>query len=125
MTGTDIPGMPSIAQLAITAFEAGGGACATTALVYRGKLYTAGMGDCRVIAIWQKEEWESECMFADHNGFYMEVVKMAQDAHPNDPEAMMPTPKEDTLYYRVKGGSLVTRAMGDIAYNRTQDERDK
>jgi serine/threonine protein phosphatase PrpC len=59
-------GMPSVAQLAIAAFEENGGACGVTAIVYRGKLYTAGMGDCRVIAIWNKDEWQAECMFADH-----------------------------------------------------------
>jgi serine/threonine protein phosphatase PrpC len=68
--------MPSIAQLALAQLEEKGGACAVTAIVYRGRLYTAGLGDCRVIAIWHREgKWESECMFADHNGFNPDEVK--------------------------------------------------
>ena len=124
-TDTEIPGMPSVAQLAIAYFEETGGACGVIALLYRGKLYTAGMGDCRVIAVWKREEWEMECMFADHNGFNPDEVKRVQDEHPNDPEAMVPMGDKGPMYHRLKGGLLPTRALGDVSYNRTQAQRDR
>ena len=60
--------MPSIAQLAITHFEKTGGAPAATAVLYRGKLYVAGLGDCRMIAVWrQDDKWTTRALFEDHN----------------------------------------------------------
>lgn len=60
--------MPSIAQLAITHFEKTGGAPAATAVLYRGKLYAAGLGDCRMIAVWrQDDKWTTRALFEDHN----------------------------------------------------------
>lgn len=67
---TKLAGMPSPAQLAVVQYENGGGACASTAILYKGKLYVAGLGDCRVVAVWNRQgEWCSQAMVQDHNGY--------------------------------------------------------
>jgi serine/threonine protein phosphatase PrpC len=61
--------MPNVSQLILAQYEKTGGARASTALLYKGKLYAAGLGDSRIIAVWKKTESSMRVMVQDHNGF--------------------------------------------------------
>ena len=82
---TKLVGMPSVAQAAIVAFERNGGACGETAVVYKGKLYAANLGDSRVVAVWNKGgKWTTEAMCQDHNGFNPAEVERYVIVHARD-----------------------------------------
>ena len=115
--------MPSIAQLAITTFEKIGGAPACTAVLYRGKLYVAGLGDCRMVGIWHTNgKWSTRAMFEDHNLWNPGEVDRLRAEHPDDPEVLTLT--ASGVRHWLKNGLLPTRCIGDVSFNRTDEQRD-
>jgi pyruvate dehydrogenase phosphatase len=70
----------------------------------------------------QDTKWSTRAMFDDHNLWNPAENDRLRAQHPDDPDVLVPT--VSGIRNWLKGGLLPTRCIGDVSYNRTDDQRD-